>query len=208
MAIVNNIFSTPTIGKSRPSDANTVGTVNPTPGGISVEEFGKEGMLRRTVVTLTAVPVTLIDATVQGGGVLLYTFPEGVIEIVGAVCTGPVCTTTSVLADTLNTGVTLTWGLGTVIQNATPLATTEIDICPGSGITPGAAVASTTINVAGTATGGFRSATTKATFNGSTTPIKAHLNIGVPTGADIDANATITVTCQVEFTWMNHGDVT
>jgi len=124
------------------------------------------------------------------------------------VCTGPVCTTTSVLADTLNTGVTLTWGLGTVIQNAATLATTEIDICPGSGITPGAAVASTTINVAGTATGGFRSATTKATFNGSTTPIKAHLNIGVPTDTNIDANATITVTCQVEFTWMNHGDVT
>ena len=207
MAIVNNIFSTPTIGKSRPSDANTVGTVNPTPGGISVEEFGKEGMLRRTVVTLTAVPVTLTDST-QGGGVLLYTFPEGVIEIVGAVCTGPVCTTTSVLSSTLNTGVTLTWGLGTVIQSALTLATTEIDICPGTGITPGAAVASTTINVAGTTTGGFRSATSKATFNGSTTPIKAHLNIGVPTAGDIDGDATITVTCQVEFTWMNHGDVT
>lgn len=207
MAIVNNVFSTPTIGKSRPTDANIVGTVNTTPGGISVEEFGGQDIVRKTVITFTNTPITLFDTTptAQGGSVLAYTFPEGVIEILGA-NGAPVLTTTSALASTLNASAVLTWGVGSVAQATGTLATTQIDICPGTGVTPGAAVASATVNVAGTCTPGYRSATSKCLLDGSTTPAKAFLNVAVPTATDIDADATATVSGTVTITWINHGD--
>lgn len=162
---------------------------------VSAAEYG-EGNIHRTVLTLTALPLTLRD-TEQGLGVKVYDFPAGRILILGA--TGSVAgTTTSVLADTLNAGVTYNWGVGSTTQANGTLATTEQNILQTTNGT-----ASATINVAGAASGGLGVLTP---LDGTTTAVDAYFNVGVATGTDIDANATTTWTGTVTITWMNLGD--
>ena len=165
---------------------------------VSVVEYGN-GLFHQTVFTLTALPLTLRD-TEQGQGVKIYDFPEGGITILGA--SGSVAeTTTSILADTLNTGVTYNWGVGTTTQANGALATTEQDILPTTNGT-----ASATINVAGAVSRSGRTADA-ANFNGTGTPIDAFFNVGLATADDIDANATTTYTGTLTITWLFNGDV-
>src|SRR5258708_5471884 len=49
---------------------------------VSVVETGFGGLLHKSVFTLTATPMTVADAT-AGGGVKIYTFPEGAITLLG-----------------------------------------------------------------------------------------------------------------------------
>lgn len=155
------------------------------------------GMVHKTVLTLTAVPITLADAT-QGGGVKIYDMPEGRILFLGAI--GSVAMkTTSALASTLNASVACKWGVGTTVQASATLATTEQDVINAASIT-----ASATVNVAGAAATGVG---VLAVVDGTATPADLYLNVSVPGATDIDADATITVTGTVTITWMNLGDV-
>lgn len=164
---------------------------------VSVVEKG-DGVIHQTVFTLTALPLTLADATV-GAGVKIYDFPEGVITILGA--SGSIAeTTTSTLVSTLNGGVTYNWGVGTTTQANGTLATTEQDIVPTTNGT-----ASATINVAGAASGGARTAA-PANFDGGATAKDAYFNVGIATATDIDADATTTYTGTITITWMFNGD--
>lgn len=162
---------------------------------------GESGIqIFKTILTLTATPITVADTAV-GGGVKIYDFPEGRILFLGAI--GSLAfTTTSVLASTLNTAVTINWGIGTVItaaQASGTLTTTEQDIIPTTNAT-----ASATINVAGAVSNG--KSTAVAYFDGTTTPVDAHLNIGVAGATDIDADATLTVAGTITLHWLNLGD--
>jgi hypothetical protein len=149
-----------------------------------------------TVLTLASLPLTLADAT-TGAGVKIYDFPEGRILILGA--TGSIAmTTTSVLASTLNAGVTCNWGVGSTTQANGTLATTEQDILQKSNIT-----ASATVNVAGAASNAFGAL---AAFDGTATALDAYLNVGVATGTDIDGDATVTISGTVTLHWMLLGD--
>jgi hypothetical protein len=163
---------------------------------VSVVHKGN-GVVNQTVFTLTALPITVRD-TEQGGGIQIFDFPEGRMFILGSTgsCT---FTTTSVIASTLNSGVSSRWGIGTVTQSQTTLATTEQDLLPVTTFTSG-----TTISVANTATTGALAAA--AQFNGTATPIDAFFNISVPTATDIDANATVTVSGTITITYINLGD--
>ena len=166
---------------------------------VSVAEYGFGGFLHQTVFTLTALPLTLADATV-GAGVKIYDFPLGAITILGA--TGSVAeTTTSAIASTLNSGVTYNWGVGTVTQANGVLATTEQDIIPTSNGT-----SSTTINVAAAASPGIRVAA-PANFNGTSTAIDAYFNVGIATATDIDADATTEWTGTLSVIWLFSPDV-
>jgi len=165
---------------------------------VTAVEYG-DGTTHRTVLTLTALPLTLRDVE-QGQGVKIYDFPAGGITILGA--SGSVAeTTTSILADTLNTGVTYNWGVGTTTQASATLATTEQDIIQTTNGT-----ASATINVAGAASTAVRTAA-PANFDGSGTAIDAFFNVGVAGAGDIDANATTTWTGTISITWLFNGDV-
>lgn len=164
---------------------------------VTVVEKG-EGIIHQTVFTLTALPLTLADLTV-GAGVKIYDFPEGQITILGA-SASVAETTTSVLADTLNTGVTYNWGVGTTTQASATLATTEQDIVP---VTNG--TASSTINVAGAASGAVRAAA-PVNFDGTGTAKDAFFNVAIATATDIDADATTTWTGTITITWMFNGD--
>lgn len=176
--------------------SGTLGAVN----GATVSAAESAQALRRTVLTLAATPVTVSDTSV-GGGVKIYDFPEGRIVILGAL--GSLAfTTTSTLASTLNAGVTINWGVGSVItttQASGTLTTTECDIIASTNAT-----SSATINVAGAVSNGVLAA---AKFlDGTTTAIDANLNIGVAGATDIDGDATVTVAGTITLVWLLLGD--
>lgn len=164
--------------------------------GVSVSETGN-GAIQKTTFTLLNVPLTMRD-TQQGGGLNIYNFPEGRIIILGT--TGSVnFTTTSALASTLHASVSCRWGLGTTTQANATLATTEQDLIPVTTFT-----SSATINVANTATSAALAAS--AQFDGTATAKKAFLNISVPTGTDIDADATVLANGTLNVAWIFVGD--
>ena len=182
--------------RSLPITSSNVGAKNG--ATVTAVEYGN-GILHQTVLTLTATPLTLRN-TEQGQGVKIYDFPAGGIAILGA--TGTVAeTTTSILADTLNAGVTYNWGVGTTTQANGTLATTEQDIIPATNGT-----ASATINVAGASSLGARVADA-ANFNGVSAATDAYFNVGIATADDIDADATTTWTGTINITWLFTPDV-
>lgn len=169
--------------------------------GVTATETGV-GAFHKTVLSFTALAMAISDANV-GGGVKLYTFPEGNITILGAVATVAE-TTTSVLASTLNASAVLSAGIGSVqttTQASGTLVTTQQDIVNAFAVT-----ASATINVAGAAANGKQLGTTTIRLDGTTTPQPIWLNAGVVTNTDIDADATSTWTGTVTVTWVQNGD--
>jgi hypothetical protein len=178
-------------------DKNTVGAgVVPiaVSGTVSAAEYG-DGTFHQTVLTLTDVPVTMRD-TEQGGGVQIYDFPLGSIQRLGAAGTIAV-TTTSILADTLNTGVTCNWGIGSVTQSNATVVTTEQDFVNDTAFT-----ASATIDVAGADATGV-GVGVLAALDGTSTAVNAFLNLAVAGATDIDADATVTVSGEIKMTWVN-----
>ena len=175
-----------------------VGTVGT---GVTAVESGN-GVFHQTVLTLTAVAMSLSDTHV-GGGSKIYTFPEGNVAVLGATCSVAE-TTTSVLASTLNASVTLSVGVGSVqttTQDSGTLATTQQDL-----VNAFAATASATINVAGAAATGKLGGTTLTRYDGTATAQPVWLNCGVPTATDIDGDATTTWSGTVTLTWIFDGD--
>lgn len=150
-------------------------------------------VFRQTVLTLTAVPVTVRD-TEQGGGVKIYTFPSGRISHIGSDASVAV-TTTSALATTLNASSTCQVGVGTVTQANATLATTEQDIINNTAFTSSATIDVASATVAGVGLGSL------TPHDGTSTAIAAFLNIAVAGATDIDADATVTVSGTVTITY-------
>jgi hypothetical protein len=171
------------------------GTVTAVTGMTGTE--GGYGVVQRTTFTFTNVSLTVANA-VQGVGQKIYDFPDGRVFVLGALGTNTF-TTTSILANTLNTGSSCRWGVGTATQSNLTLATTEQDIIPVTTFT-----SSTTINVANAATSAALAAA--AQFDGTTTAKDLYFNISVPTDGDLDADATVAVNGFVVVTWINLGD--
>lgn len=173
----------------------------PPNSAVAVTELGA-GFMHQTLLTITNLPMTLVDANV-GGGAKIYTFPEGNITVLGATATMAE-TTTSALASTLNASAVLSVGVGSVItttQGGGTVTTTEQDIVNAFSVT-----ASATIAVAGAAASGKITATTMLKYDGTTTPVAIYLNCQVPTATDIDADATTTWSGTVRITWVHNGD--
>lgn len=175
---------------------------------LTAQEFGGNAPSKQTLLTLSAMPYTITDALAYAG-LLIYTFPAGYIVIEGCVAS-LTFTTTSALASTLNTGVTVQYGLGTVTASATTLATTMININPGTGQSVPTFTSSTTVNVAPATVTSFLIAVTTpaaAAFDGHTTAIGCYLNTALATGTDIDGDSTLTITGTITITWKNLGDL-
>ncbi len=182
-----------------PGSSNAAGTV--AAATVVAAEAGF-GPFHQTVLTLTNVAVAIVQAAV-GGGTKIYTFPEGIISVLGASAT-VTPTTTSAILTTLNGSKTISTGIGSVItaaQASGTLVTTEQDIVNAFSTT-----SSATINIAGTAGSGYLSATTALKYDGHTTAQAIFLNAGIPTAADIDGNATTTWSGTVTVTWAYSGD--
>lgn len=199
---------TPTIGIDRPPTSDTVGTIV-SKSGLSCVEYGGNGIVRKTTFTLTAVGITITDALAYASQ-QLYDFPAGNIRFLD--CVGSIAmTTTSTIASTLNSGATISWGVGTAAASSNTLATTMQNAMPGSGEAVNTFTSSTTINVAAAADTGILAHTATARglagADGTSTPVDLFLNIAVPTNTEIDADATVTITGTIELTWINGGDV-
>ena len=151
----------------------------------------------QTTLKLDNVAQAIVNGT-EYQGTKIYDFPECRMYVVGAVATLQQ-KTTSTLASTLNASSTGAIGLGTATASATTLATTMQDIIPTTAFT-----SSATINVAGTAVGAALAAA--AFFDGTGTAKDLYLNTAFATTADVDGNATQTISGTVVITWSNLGD--
>jgi len=204
MAIIN----TPSIGKDRTPTTDNVGTVV-SKAGLTCDEYGGTGIVRKTIFTMTNMAMTITDSLAYASQ-QLYDFPLGNIRFLDCVATITM-TTTSTIASTLNSGATISWGIGTAAASSLTLATTMMNAMPGSGESVNTFTSSTTINVAAAADTGILAHTATARglagADGTATAVDLYLNIAVPTNTEIDADATVTISGTIELTWMNGGDV-
>jgi len=190
-------------GATTPAD--TVGAV--VSGiGVTASESGS-GSFRRTVLTLVNTPLTITDALAYVG-LKLYDFPAGRLRFIDTVVSVAV-TTTSVIATTLKSGVTVSIGIGSVTASSLTLATTMMNMMPGSAEAVKTFPSSTVINTAPAVVTGvlanIAAAQVGAILDGRTTPIDLFLNLGVA-AADIDGDATVVVNGTIQVTWINGGD--
>lgn len=200
-------FTTPTIGTGRPSfwNCNQVGT-RAAVDGLIVTEVGadKDSCIRSTQFQFDAVSITITDALAYVG-TKIYDFPEGLIMILAAVCRLTL-TTTSTIASTLNSGVTVSFGFGSATASSATLATTMINVIPGTGVSPSTFTSSTTINVASAAVNAFLTLAPQPPLDGTATAVDLFFNLAVPTATDIDADATVAVNGYALVHWMMVGD--
>lgn len=179
-------------------DAKTTSGVGAAAGtGVTATEYGT-GALHKTVLTLVNTPIVLADnaGVVAYGGLKIYDFPEGAINVLGA--------TANLAMTKSSAGVNADWdgdfGLGTVTANNTnALATTEQNLIPTTA-TPQAVSGATTAKGQATSAGQI--------FDGTGTAIDAFLNFLVDdadhdvtgTACNLIANGTVTIL------WANLGD--
>jgi len=181
--------------------AANAGTVNTSVAAyVAAAERGQDGF-HQTVLTLTLCPIAMVDATVQGGGVKLYTMPQGRILILG--CTASLAPVTqTAIATTVKSGVTGVWSVGQAVAAANAaLTSTEADMIPST-----AWVSSTVINVAAATVTGTLVGASAGPFDGTTTAIPVFLNACVTGATDIDGDGTVAWTGGITLTWVNLGD--
>lgn len=162
-----------------------------TPGtGVTAAE--KSIVPNKTILTVNQL-ITMTDAGASGnsGSILLYTFPAGNIQIVGAVANLSLTAGAGGISDT----AALVSALGSVAAAAdATLTSTEANIIPST---------------VSTLTGGVGAmnaeSTAPVTLNGTVTPAVCRLNAAVP-DADSTANDTVLAVGTVELTWFNLGD--
>lgn len=159
-----------------------------------VEQFGP---LHQITLTLDNVGQTVTNGT-EYQSTLLYTFPEGRVNVLG--CTATLQQkTTSAIASTLNSGVTGAIALGTAAASNVSLTGTMVDLLPSTAFTT-----STTINVAGTAVSASLAAA--AQFDGTASAKTMRLNTAYATTTDVDADATQTISGTIRLTFLWLGD--
>ncbi len=150
-----------------------------------------EGMVNRTTIELDAtgaLDYDLEDSVTNGAGQEIFTFPEGVILILGATLDGN-CTSGGTVTGNYSLAV------GTVTAaNDDDLTATEADVVDKI----------TVANGTDSAGHGFH-ATAPAAADGTTAAIKLFLNVAIANGS-ITNTGTVAVTGTLTFTWMLLGD--
>lgn len=165
--------------------------------GSTVTATETEGIVHKTVLTLTATPITITDdagVAQYGGAGKIYDFPEGLIAVLGATIDGAVT-----LGDTGT--ITTTWAGG--IALGTAAATTGATLTgTEANIMAEVDVAAATASVAAC---DAVSSTNVAPLNGTVTPVDCYLNLVVDDHAS-HTSGTGTFTGTVTIHWINLGD--
>lgn len=178
-------------------DPTRTGAVTqPASGSIALkrEQFGPVVQL---TFTLDNVSQAIVNGT-EYQSTLLYTFPEGRINVLGVTATLQQ-KTTSALASTLNASSTGAIALGTAAASNVSLTSTMVDLLPSTAFT-----SSATVNVAGTAVSAALAAA--AQFDGTGTAKPMYLNTAYATTTDVDGNATQTISGTIRVTYVFLGD--
>lgn len=192
-----------TVGGDTVGNPVTTGNVGAKNGStVSVVEYGGAG-LHKTVLTLTATPVTVTDdagVAQYGGTAKLYTFPAGLIMTLGAVLTGNLTLGTTGTIIAAFTGVNAL-GTATATTGAT-LVSTEADILQSTANATAsgsiAAVDSVSIATALTESGARH-------FDGTATAKELYLNFAIADDAT-HTSGTGTFTGTIQLFWLNIGD--
>jgi len=190
---MSSYSKTPTIARGRPVTSNDVGTV-PSVSGLSVSEFGGDGIIRKAVFTFDSnYSQTMTDNGANGsqGGTKIYDFPTGALLFVGT----PQCNLTIArVGSAIASGAAVVASLGSVVAsnaNAT-LTSTEADILPSTTAT----LTSGTGNVYST-----NSATLQIGGSAANTATDMYLNFAIP-DADSTGNDALTVTGTIEVCYI------
>lgn len=212
MAITNaGVHPTPSLGKPPIAALGISLDISKQTGvtGLAMDTFHGNGPIKQTLFTLTAMPMTITDALAYASQ-KLGTFPEGRIHVLDCI-TSLAMTTTSTIASTLNAAAVVSHGIGSAPASSITLATTMMNMMPGSGEAVNNITASSTINVASATVTGKLAAVSAAhlgaILDGTGTAVPIYLNLGIPTNTEIDADATVTITGTILITWMCTGDV-
>lgn len=169
---------------------------------VTVVERGGS-IIHQTTFTLTATPITVTDdagVAQYGGTAKLYTFPEGHIATLGAVCSG------SVTLGTTGTIIT-TWSgvcsLGTITATTgATLVSTEADIMKSNTVSAATAKVATIDAV----TGATQLTESGATWlDGTATAKEMYFNLAVADDAT-HTSGTGTYTGVIVLTWAYLGD--
>lgn len=176
--------------------SHTPGAVSGT--GATVSENG--GPVHKTTITFTNTPVTMADeaGVVAYGSQLVYTFPAGLINFMGAIADIDLTKSSAGVDDDWNGDV----GVGTAAaSNNATLATTEQNLIPTTA-TPQAS--------SGATTGDGQSTGTEAgtLLDGTSTPVPVYLNLLVD-DADHDVTSTacnLILNGTLTLLWANIGD--
>lgn len=149
--------------------------------------------IHHSVFTLTATSVATADHTTSGGsgGLLLYTFPEGIINVNGCVTN----LTTAEASSTITNTAALVHALGSVTDGGDDtLTSTEANII--------ASYAGSLTSSAGV----FKSySLASVRLDGHTTAAKMYLNVAMPDAASSGAGA-VTYTGTITCDWYLAGD--
>jgi hypothetical protein len=161
---------------------------------VAAAEYGN-GVIHKTVLTLTATGVTVANTTgASFGGLKLYDFPAGRILVLGV--------TADLSFDWSGTDIAATgsgdFALGTTITADATLNGTDVDLLPSTAMTDPF--------VAGVGTGKGALAAS-AQFDGTGTAKDLNINIIID-DADVEDAATdvVSVTGTITVTWINLGD--
>ena len=157
----------------------------------------KDGTINKTVLTLTATPVTITDdpgVAQYGGTAKLYDLPEGAISFIGCVVDGDLTLgTTGTIIDTYNGDVAL--GTVTATTGAT-LTGTEADIMASVPLSQAVAKVAATEAVSANTT----------IVDGTATAQDVFLNFVIDDDAT-HTSGTGTFTGTVTLSWANTGDI-
>jgi hypothetical protein len=164
-------------------------------GTVTVVEQGCSGVIHKTVLTLTATPITLTDEAGVGqfGGVKIYDMPAGNHIFLGATIDADLTLTNAAWTDAAEGDV----GLGTTaVTDGNALATTEQNIIATT------AIAAMTAQVGPINASSADVATVAAA---GTTDTDIYLNVRID---DAEAHITDggTITGTVTIVWANLGD--
>lgn len=176
--------------------AANVGAPNTAVTGITVEEKGN-AFDHQTIINLTAVPITVANTTgVSFGGVKLYDFPEGLINVKGVLLKGlSVGLTNAGNATPITGAMGGDVSLGTTIAGDGTLTAADVNLLPSTSIDP----------ISGGVVNAILAAPT--CLNGATTPIDVFFNMLID-DADVGdaASDVLELTCVIIINWNFGGD--
>lgn len=148
-----------------------------------------------TTITFTNYPLTIVDTGGVNGGQgskLLYTFPKGVLQVLGINVALTLAGETVKLAD--NAAIVASLGTApAATDNATLVGAGEADFV--------ASTACTLSSLAGTFSAMNATAAVLAPIDGRTTAKAMYLNFAVP-DAGITANAVLTINGTIKVSWV------
>lgn len=180
---------------SAPTTTDGVGAKNG--ATVTAVEKGAGDVVHKTVLTLTATPITITRVANDSsgyGGVKLYDFPAGMIRVLGAATDLAVTFGANFAADGSGD-----FSLGSTAPDDSTLTNADVDIMASTGMTDPfvASVGAADGAVANAGLGGI---------DGTGTAAACYLNVICDAGDVTVGNSSATVTGTVTLTWINCGD--